>query len=164
MKKRFCINVLVLCSLLVITRESFSQSISITGGWSPSISSADIPDAGNDFTNPFNSTGTLIQMAVNVQPDNRRYEVYVSRSDIFWNAAFTLRVRRSSNGTNPSAPPAGQISGGTNFITITAGNTQFFTGRRDRVNVDIEYRLLGVSVTLPAAIYSTTVVYTLVQL
>ncbi|HRY33686.1 MAG TPA: hypothetical protein P5531_12030 [Bacteroidales bacterium] len=162
MKKSFCIPLLLLFAVTLFTsEESSSQSISISGGWSPSVSSANISDAGLDFSSPFTSAGTVIAMNIDVNPNNSRYRINVARSDVSWNTSFELQVRRTSDG---NGPPASQISGGTSFITITTGNTVFFSGRRDRTEVDIEYSLEGVSATLPAAIYSTTVVYTLVQL
>ena len=150
-------QILIIVFMVIISASIKGQSISITGNWNLNIPATSITEAGADFTNPFASSGTSIAIDINVT-GNKKFNVYVNKSDITWNSALNLSVTRTTNGG-----PAGNISGGTSPVAIDNTQTLFFNGKGDKTGIQIIYSLSGVSVTLPAATYTTTVIYTLFQ-
>lgn len=135
-------------------------SITATGSWSKTLTSADVPDAGTDITGTHTSASNQVLIDVEwPQKSNYRYRVTVRKSDVSWNASLLLYVKRTGNGTGQRT-----ISGGTSYILLSSTNQTFFTGNRDRFNVPIQFQITGVSVLIPAQTYSTTVIYTVTEI
>ena len=137
------------------------QTITLTGSWTLTLSAADLqpPGPGLNFTTPRDSADN--QVLINTtRPGNTLHTVLVYRIDSpGWNAALTLRVIRTGDGTG-----TGTISGGTDpGVIVPAGQANrvaFFDVRRNRSNIPIKLRLDGLTVALGApATYTTTVYY-----
>ena len=161
--KFFSMKMLFFFSLffLVFLAEAEAIDISALGGWTETINAADLTSgAGSDltptYTSAANATATAITNCIN---NNDWWRVDVRRSDANWHVNFTLRVRRTSAGTG-----GGAISGGTTFLNVPTTDTQFFSGRGDRSNISSQYRLTGMSINVDPGTYSTTVIYTVVDL
>jgi len=57
----------------------------------------------------------------------------------------------------------GTISGGSSYIEVTGVAQTFFTGSGNRYDADVQLKLTGISLSIPAGTYSTTVYLTLVD-
>ena len=107
---------------------------------------------------------------VQVKVTNRNYKknedwywkVEISKSDGTWHSNFHLDVKRTSDGTSDG----GSISGLTAYEEIVNGDPTppTFSGVRHHSDIDMQYRLRGVSLQIPADTYDTTVTYTLTEL
>jgi hypothetical protein len=142
---------------LFLNPAIYAQVLTVTGNWSLSISASSLTEAGNDFTGTYTSASTQTYIDVDVKKKNDNWRIDVRKSDINWNPALILSVRRTGNGNSSGPAP----NGGTTFIQLTNSNQEFFRGRKDNPDIPVEYRLSGISVTIPAQSYSTTVIYTL---
>lgn len=154
-------NLIFIC-FLVISNSLFSQGVdvTVTGNWMKNIAASDISEAGNDYPSSYTSNNNQTVMTIN--PKNWRKTTYVSvgKSDIAWNAALTLKVRRTANGTNGN----NNISGGLSFQTITNNyDTDFFNCSDYHTLIPLQYQITGISVLLPVQSYSTTIYYTVMQ-
>lgn len=161
---------LLFISFLAISNMVFGQGINITvtGHWTKIIAASDISEAGNDYPTSYASNTNQTLLTINPKNWNKTIYVYVHKEDIAWNPALTLKVKRTSNGTNGNT----NINGGLIYQTIT--NTQppnyapstvipFFTCQGPFVNIPLQYEITGISVVLPAQSYSTTIMYTVMH-
>jgi|OpeIllAssembly_1097287.scaffolds.fasta_scaffold01503_4 hypothetical protein len=151
-------------AFLVISNSLFGQGIDITvtGGWVNNISPSDISEAGNDYPTPY--TSTINQTLLTIIPKNYKklIYVYVTRSDIAWHNNLTLKIRRTSNGTNNN----NTINGGLLYQTITSAPspvTTLFTCEGPFINLSFQYEITGISVVLPVQSYATTIMYTVMH-
>jgi hypothetical protein len=81
------------------------------------------------------------------------------RTDVTWDSHLTLSVRRTSDGVG-----GGAISGGDSYLPLGTGTSTFFSGTGDRLNIQMQLRLDGVSASVPANSYATTITFTVVDL
>lgn len=141
-----------------------AQTISASPGWTYTLSSSDISEAGNDYNVNIESAAnqTLVDVVTNYI-GNYNFKVAVEKIDNNWNSQLTLSVRRTGNG---SGGWFAGISGGTNYIQLSStpqllysGNTGYFSG--GYFDVPVQYRVQGLSLLVPAQNYSTTVRYTI---
>ena len=130
-----------------------AQSISVTGQWNYTIPTIDITEAGEDFTGTYTSSVNQVYLDIIF---NNRWELSVQRNNIDWDNTLRIFVHRTGNGYG-----TGRISGGQNYIRIRNNDRRFFTGRRNRNNIPIQYQMRDVSATIPAHNYVTEIMYTL---
>jgi hypothetical protein len=148
--------------VLLFLTEAEGIDISATGGWTETVNSSDlVSGAGSNLIVTYESaTNATIVSITNCLSRFDNWRVDVRRVDGGnWHANFTLSVRRTSNGTG-----LGSISGGLSYIGITTTDSQFFSGRGNRSNINLQYRLTGMSVSISPKNYSTTVVFTVVDI
>ncbi|MGB2697987.1 MAG: hypothetical protein WBD28_09055 [Candidatus Zixiibacteriota bacterium] len=154
-------RVLFFAILLLLTLARVEAiDISAVGGWGETIDASDlVSGAGSDLIDTYESTtdATVIDIS-NCVDKFDAYRVDVRRVDGTWHADFTLYVRRTTVGIGP-----GSIKGGTAYFEITVTDSEFFTGKGDRINIDVQYQLTGMSVSVSPNTYSTTVVFTVVD-
>ena len=137
-----------------------AATITITGSWSRVIGAGDLTGGpGSNLTATYTSATNQVLMGV-TGAGNRNWRVDVRRIDTIWHADFVLSIRRTNNGT---AGP-GTVTGGTNYLQITATSQTFVTGRRNRTGITLQERLNGVSVSIPATAYTTTILFTVVEI
>jgi len=131
--------------------------IDSVGSWTETINSADLmAGAGSDLNGTYTSNSNQAVIQIYNTPDwNEPWKVDVRRTDTNWHGSFTLNTRRTTSGSG-----IGFISGGTTYRAITTTNALFFWGEYDRSNVNIQFQLTGMSIAIPAATYTTTVVFT----
>jgi hypothetical protein len=153
------IILLILCLLSMSEAEAID--IAATGGWTETVDASNlISGAGSNLTSTYTSPGNATTITLtNTKNKNDNWRVNVRRVDSTWNSNLTLYVRRTSNGTG-----AGGISGGTTFIQILSSDQQFFSGSGDRNGISCQYRLTGMSINVDPGTYSTTVIYTMVDI
>jgi hypothetical protein len=133
-------------------------SITVSGSWSVVINASNLTGGpGTDLIptleSPLNGTALSVSQASGLN-----WQVTVRKIDGTWPAALTLSAKRTSNGTG-----SGSISGGTTYQSLTSIDKTFFTGRGNRSTVYLRFQLSGLSVNIPPAAYTTTIVYTVVQ-
>lgn len=160
-------NLIFIC-FLAISGSLFSQGIvfNVTGGnWSPFIN---ISEAGEDYPIHYESSSSKTLLTIDPQNKIKDIYVYVTRSDIAWNNNLTLKIRRTSNGTNNNI----NIFGGLIYQTITNTSppstapspvTHLFICNGSFINIPLQYEITGISVLLPVQSYSTTIYYTVMH-
>ena len=134
-------------------------SITVSGSWSATIDVSSLQGgAGSDLVpsveSPLNGTALSVK-----QSRQQSWQITVRKIDGTWFPALALAVERTSNGSGGS----GTVTGGTAYLNVTSVEQVLFTGRGNRSNIDLRFRLSGLSVNVPPSTYSTTVVYTIVQ-
>lgn len=144
-----------------LSKTDAAISITAAGGWTQTIDAVNLTaGAGSDL----NSTYTSLNNATIIDiggAGNNNWRVDVRKTDATWDGNFHIFVRRTGDG---SGPGPGTISGGTSFMEVTAIDTQFFSGSRNRSNVPVAYQLQGVSLNIGPNTYNTSVTFTVTQL
>ena len=156
MKKTFYSIIFI---LLVFTRAE-AIDITTTGSWSRTIDTSDLASgAGSDLAGSYESAvNATVLTILNTTGNTDNWRADVRRSDSTWHGNFILYIQRTSDGTG-----GGSISGGLSYTVIGTTDSQFFSGAGDRSSVNLQYKLTGMSVSIPPNAYSTTVVFTVVD-
>lgn len=154
--------------LMFISITGFGQYINTSGSWYPTVATNLITDAGLNYSSNLKvqspSNQTLISLSLeggifNVLFNN--WQVEISKYDTKWHPNLSLEVKRTSNG---SGTIFGSISGGTIFQEVTPNSKSFFSGIGNWSGIGIQYQISGLSVLIPADTYSTTVMFTLIDI
>ncbi len=153
------INVFLFLLILSFS-NTYSQRITFTGNltWAPIIPNTLISEAGNDYSGTISSAANQIFIRIrglNGSP----WRVDISKSDTNWNSSLILRAQRTGNGIGGFG-----ISGGTIAQTITNFNTPFFSGNNNINSIPIQFHITGYSLLIPAGTYSSSVIFTLIDL
>ena len=146
-------------SLLWLTgaRPLAAITITVQGTWAKTVGSADLTaGAGSDLTSTYESSSN--QGVLSIGSTAGSWRVDVKKLDTSWDSDLHLEVRRTSDGTG-----SGSISGGASYVEITGVDTTLCSGDDERSDVDLQLRISGVSVSLGAANFSTTITYTVVD-
>ena len=145
--------------LLVFTKAE-AIDITATGSWSRTIDASDLASgAGSDLVGIYESAvNATVLTLLNTTGNTDNWRIDVRRSDSTWHGDFILYIQRTSDGTG-----GGSISGGLSYTAIGTTDSQFFSGAGDRSSVNLQYKLTGMSVSIPPNTYSTTVVFTVVD-
>ena len=148
---------LVISLLLALTRVE-AIDISAAGGWTETIDEDDLQSgAGSNLIATYESvTNASTANISNCSGDTDNWRVDVKRSDSGWQGDFVLYAKRTSDGTG-----TGSISGGLSYIEITTVDVEFFSGAGNRNNIDLQYRLTGMSVNASPNTYNTTIILTI---
>ena len=157
-------GILILLATLAFTTLGFAViAISVTGSWSLSIGQANLTGgAGTNLTTPYESATNQLLMTIS-GTGGKSWRVDVYRVDSTWHTSFVLSAKRTTDGT-PAAKGAHSIDPiGLTYTAITTVATTFWSGTNDYTNISLQYKLDGVSCAIPAASYSTTVYFTVVQ-
>ena len=146
--------------LMLFLAEAEGIDIYATGGWGETIDASDlVSGAGSDLLDTYesapNATAATISSCAG-DTDNWRGDV--RRADGTWHGDFTLYVKKTSDGTG-----TGSISGGLTYTAITTIDTQHFSGAGNRDNINLQYKLTGMSIHVSPANYSTSVIFTVVD-
>lgn len=89
------------------------------------------------------------------------WQVSVARVPILWNSNLRLWVNKTNDGSSFSPGASISPSGTTAYQEITILPQNFFSGVKDRLSVQISYKVSGMSVLIPVQTYSTTIYYTI---
>ena len=140
-----------------------SQTMTITGNnWAPSIPS--ITEAGNNYAGTYESATNQIILAVSVPAVLGSGKVSVHyEANPMWHSSLILSGRRTNNGTTTCVLCS--ITGGTAYQTITQTDLELFRIQAvlalgAYTGINIQLQLGGVSVAIPAATYSSRIVFT----
>jgi hypothetical protein len=148
----------VVCLLVPI--HALAGNIAATGGWTRTIDSSDLSSGpGSDLNPSYESAANATSLDLTSNSD---YRVDVRRTDSAWSGAFTLYIQRTSDGI--AGHTSSTISGGTAYQSVSTSDGEFFIGYRDRIGVEVQYRVDGVSVSIGPDTYSSTITFTIVDL
>jgi hypothetical protein len=154
---------------LIFGFHSKAQYLQALGSWNPVISANVITEAGNDYPSNYQIESTNNQTLINLSRGGglfsayfSAWEVRVSKIDIKWHNNLKLDIIRTGpgSGTIFSSITDGNI----NYQEVSSNPTLFFRGTGIFSNIPIKYRLRGFSVLIPVDTYSTSVIYTLIEL
>lgn len=151
---------ILFCMACLTARLAPAQTISIKGGasWSiPSVSSV-ITKAGKNYEHSETSSASHTLLKVN---SLLLWNITAHLSTTSnWDPALKLSVVRTGNGTGIAI-----LTGGTTYLQLTSTPQTFFSGLLNltahRDDIPIQYKIEGLSVTLPVKTYTTTVMYTI---
>lgn len=142
-----------------------AQSMSVTGNWNPNLAASQIAEAGNDYNPAISSATNQTSLSHSLgggifNQILNGWQVNVQRVDNNWNPNLQLQLRRTGDGGGTFLS---NIAGGTTYQQVSTASTIFYNGNGNFSNIPIQYRLQGISVTLPVGTYSTTIIYTLID-
>ncbi|PCI32106.1 MAG: hypothetical protein COB60_10105 [Flavobacteriaceae bacterium] len=156
----------LLVILLLLSGFVRSQEIKATSGWYQIMRVSDIENAGNDYPLYVESKKKETKISVKAFPKSKQMDLYgfftvfVHHEPVFWDESLELSVRRTSKGKGKK----GSINGGETWQQVHRFAGDFFRLVGKGKNVDVQYRIKGLSVLLPVNTYSTEVVYTVLNL
>jgi hypothetical protein len=149
---------LVAIAALALLVLAEAANITVTGTWIRSIGLGDLQGGpGSDLITTYESPAGQVTMRIS-GAGNRAWRVDVLRIDSSWHPDLVLSIRRTGNGTGP-----GTIAGGTAYLPILTTSQAFVTGSGNLSGIPFQERLSGVSVSIPAGSYATTIQYTVVD-
>jgi len=144
------------CLHVLILGKALGQDIEVSGEWTLVIDESAI--VNDDIVDTHESeTG---QITLNISAGRwDSYRVSVHKTDSNWQGDLSIDVRRTSNGNGP-----GSLSGGTVYQQVDDTGAAFFSGIGQRSKIYCQYRIRGVGPQIPPGTYTTSIVYTVVQL
>ncbi len=143
--------------LLFFPHSAYGIAITAAGSWTETINSSDLASgAGSNLSNNYESSSNATTLEIeNCSGDGDNWRVYVRRSNVNWHNDLHIYVQRKTDGDG-----GGSISGGDSYHVITDSDTQFFSGAGNRSNIKLQYKLSGMSISVPPNAYSATITYT----
>lgn len=139
----------------------FSQKTKVNGTWNLTLSTSNIPSAGEDYNAYYESKSNQSRITITPKPNSKYnklympFKVFVHKEDLNWHENLNLELKLSSNKHGNSS--------GTQYQTISNYSSLFFNTIGSNSNLPIQYRISGLSVTLPADNYSTEIIYTVLN-
>ena len=148
--------------LLLLCCQQLCKAQSVSGNWTSSVPSNTITEAGSDYSSNWTSLSNQSIISLPSGVLGASYTVFVRKTDTNWNSNLSLWIHKSADnlGLLGSVSPAGNTS----YFQLSASNQTFFTaslGILSPATFNVQYEIRGLSVTIPAQTYSTTVVYTI---
>ena len=142
--------------------RAYPQSLSVIGGWTTSIPSTNVTEAGLNYgTGSTTSATNQSLMTVNVPKSVSVARVFIQKSDTSWDSRLVISALRTGSGTGNGNF---RVTGGTTAQVIGSTPQLFFEvdpGSGNRVqNIPLQYVISGISVLLPVKAYTTTIIYT----
>jgi len=135
-------------------------SISAVGSWTETVDETDLAGApGSDLIGTYESAAD--QVAVDISEttgDSDTWRVDIKKVDTTWHANLHLYLKRTSDGAG-----SGSISGGGSYLEAGDTYAEFFSGAGNRTGIYIQLEITGISVSVPAAAYSASVYYTVID-
>jgi hypothetical protein len=150
-----------LCALLLLAPllsvYAQGREVSAVGGWTKTIDASNlVSGAGSNLTSTYESGAAATVLSL---VDTGSWKIHVTHSHGGdWPGNFILYTQRTSAGSG-----SGTISGGSSYIEITHADVELFSGTLDRTGIDIQYKLSGMSVSIPPGTYSATVTFTIIE-
>ena len=163
MKRNNLYNNFYIIFLILLTSCFKAQTITATGtNWAISIPS--ITEAGSNYGGLYESATNQIILAVTVPLllSNAKVSVHYQVNPT-WHNSLILSAKRTNNGTTICALCT--ITGGTAYQTITQTAIELFRiqailSLASYTGIHIQLQLSGVSVTIPATSYQSSVIFT----
>jgi len=140
-----------------------SQTITVTGSnWTPTITP--ITEAGNDYVETYESATNHSSITINLPLLLGFYKVSINyQPSPTWHNDLKLSAKRTNDGSTTCILCS--IGGGTTYQDITTTSIELFrinsvVALSSYSNIQIQYKLSGVSVKVPAANYGSRIVFT----
>lgn len=176
-------NKLLFVIVVLFTINGFTQTITVSGSnWNVNTNSTQPTEAGNDYSGTYESPTNLITLSgfipgslLNLLTGGVASVVSVHYTPTNWYSNLKLFVKRSGGSASISGICVlcgTSINGGTTYIEVPqSAPVQFFTinfsgllGLGNNItfsNINVQLQIQGVSVIVPVANYSATIVYTI---
>jgi hypothetical protein len=155
-------KLLILTFILFLANQIYSQTLTVTGGWSTSLATTNITEAGLNYPNGSAISATNQSLIRVNSAANSVAFVYIQKSDTSWDSRLVISARRTGNGTGSTNF---STTNGTTAQTISNVPQYFFEvrpGSGTQVsNIPIQYLISGFTVLLPVKAYTTTLIYTI---
>ncbi|GEN77464.1 hypothetical protein [Chryseobacterium hagamense] len=160
------IKKITLSVLLLICWEIKSQRTLTVDGTNWLLNIPVITEAGNNYAGTYESAANeiLLTATVPLLLGSGKVSIHYEANPL-WNSSLVLNARRTGNGTTSCA--ACTITGGTNYTIVPlATDVELFRitavlALASYTNIPVQLQLTGVSVTIPAATYSSRIVFTI---
>ena len=157
MKRIIQILTLLATLLVPMIRQGQAIDLSVTGSWVLIIDILDLQGgAGSDLISDYSSDASAI--TIDVGKNKSTWTISVRGSFSNWDSNMIYRVRRTSEGSGP-----GWVSGGDSWTSVNETDQQFFTGNRQRSNINVQCGITGVSLQIQPSNYSGTITYTVTE-
>jgi len=160
--RRSCVGLILTLIILSDYGAGSAAAMDIMGSgmWSPTIGASDLTaGAGSNLTGSYQSNSDQVLISIsNTMGYDDNWRVDVRRSDTNWHSNFVLSVRRTGDGTG-----GGLIAGGGSYQSVGISDGAFFSGAGDRSDITIQLEISGVSIQIPPATYSTSIIFTVVD-
>ncbi len=159
-------KILGFCIILFISWQARAQLvISQVSNWQEDLDATDLStpeEAGMDLNGTLETTSNFNQFDILNVATSQDWKITVSKSDINWPGAFIPYVQRTSNGT-PCGTCSGVNIGGsvTGYLQITNLDQDFILGTGEVTDIDVQFKVEGISLTVDADNYSTEIIFTL---
>jgi hypothetical protein len=161
--RRLFVWAILLSPVLWASRAESNIGATSSGSWSPRIGIFNtVSGPGSDLVSSYECGATAFHLSVMGSTDSLdTWRIDVSRTYTSWPQAVKLFVRRIDG----SGAGSGAItSGGTLYQEVGAMPSAFCSGRGDISNVSLMYKISGISLHVTPGVYSTSVVFTVVDL
>lgn len=160
-------NICCVFFLLFISASTASAQLVVSqvSTWKKDVDAADLSipnEAGADLNSTVETSPNFNQLDIRNLADAKGWKISVSRQDINWPAAFTLSVKRTSNGI-PCVTCAGVNTGSSvsGYIPLGTLEQDFIFGNGEVSNIGLQFKIDGISLVVDAQSYSTEIMYTL---
>lgn len=163
MKKLHFIAVAFLFSLFASGQD---LKIEVEGIANLSGAVANIAEAGENIAGSLESENAVFVSVLNSDywakknNNNRKWRIFVHKTDLTWNNTLQLEVKRSGNGYKPESNGSPLLQDGENYLDISNTPTYFFKGKNEVAYIPIDVKVSGLSLTLGAKQYETNIVIT----
>lgn len=148
------IHYLVLALVGIYARAGLAADITVTGGWMETINASFLTaGAGSDLASQIESASGITVVTIANAPGN--WTLRARKSGSGGHPDVTIHVRRSSSGSG-----TGSISGGTSFVALGGSDAEIFTGTEARENISLQFKLSGISKSIPPATYLSSIIFT----
>lgn len=159
---------LCLCLCFCVILDTFSQcspTISLVGtSSSQTLNTLTSSRVGLDYESRdllIERTQGNLTISISNSDGCANWQLSVTSSPSVWNPNLRLWVSKTNDGS-ASAPGASIFPNGTTaYQEISAIPQNFFSGVKDRLSIQISYKISGMSVLIPVQTYSTTINYTI---
>ncbi len=137
----------------------FGQYISITPVGNSNIDITNINEAGKGYPNNYTTGKKKAKMSVSFnnasKNQNQKWQVLISKDDSFWDDELQIWIKgKKINGVT---------SGFNQFKQVKNYDIDFLGGKGKVNDIQIEFEIRNISVTIPAESYSTELVFTVIE-
>ncbi len=148
---------LVLFALL--PTKSFAQYITISPTGNSNIKIKNIKEAGDGYPNNYKTKKVKAKMSVTFnnasKNQNQKWQILISKQDTFWDDELQIWLKGKKK--------KGVDSGANQFKQIKNYDIDFLGGKGKVSNVQLEFEIRNISITIPAESYSTELVFTIIE-
>lgn len=155
-----CLLPFCLAFLFVPASPLYAIDIDAAGSWEPVIGSSDLAGgAGSDLKGDCQSErgATALHITGTAGSDDA-WRVRIRLGSPLPGGA-RLYARRTGDGDG-----SGAIANGTSYAEVTTSDIDFFNGSGDRMAVPVQYKLSGISISIPPGAYSPGIIFTVVDI
>lgn len=160
---KLLIYVCFFCSIVIDTFSQCTPTISISGTTiSQTYSALPSTRVGLDYeNNDLIIQGSNINISIANSDGCSSWQLSVNRNFIVWDANLRLWINKINDGSSFATGASIYPNGTSAYQEITSFSQSFFSGVKDRLSVQISYKITGMSVLIPVRTYSATVYYTI---